>query len=170
MHGVGRADRLGRDLRQAIAADVALAHEVAHGADGLGQRHVRVQPVQVVEVDVVGLQAAEAVLQRLAQGGRAAIDQALAVLVEPQAALGSQVERAVAVLQHLADQGLVGAEAIERGGVEVGVARVERALEHRLGGRPIGAIAIGVGQAHAAEADLGDLSGAELSRLHELGS
>ena len=59
VHGVGPADRVRRRLGQAEVADLAGLDELGHGADGLLDRHGRVDPVLVVEVEVVDAEPLE---------------------------------------------------------------------------------------------------------------
>ena len=54
VHGVGAADRLRGGLGQPDVQDLALGDQLGQRADGLLDRGVRVDPVLVVEVDVVG--------------------------------------------------------------------------------------------------------------------
>ena len=56
---------IGQEVRAAGVADLALAHQVVQRAQGLVDRRVRVVAVQLVQVDVVGLQPA----QRRVDGG-----------------------------------------------------------------------------------------------------
>ena len=70
------------------------------------------------------------------------------------------------IINDFADQRLVVAEAIEGGGVQVRIAGVERAFQH-----PFGLVArrrrpVGVGEAHAAEADGRDVEGTDGTGLH----
>ena len=69
----GAADRLGADLGQADVADVAGLDQLGDRADGLLDRHVRVEPGGPVDVDVVGAEAAQACTRAkfLTAGGRA---------------------------------------------------------------------------------------------------
>ena len=121
-------------------------------ADALLDRQALVPAVQVVEVDDIGAQVAEAVLEVAADDLGPAVDHPLAVEAE-HAALGRQQVVAAAPLEHLAEQPLVGAEAVERRGVQVGVAEVERREQdgRRLLGR--WRRAVGMRQAHAPESD-----------------
>ena len=57
-------DAPGAEVGQAEIADLAGADEVAHRPDGLLQRRVRILAVQVVDVDPVGAEAAQRVLDR----------------------------------------------------------------------------------------------------------
>ncbi len=53
MLGMAPAQRLGRGFRQAEEAHLALLHQLAHRPDRLLDRRVRIDPVQIVEVNVV---------------------------------------------------------------------------------------------------------------------
>lgn len=131
VHCVGLSQRVGRNLGQADGADLARAHQVAQRAHAVLDRHRFVPAVQVVEVDHVGVEALERFLAGRANGLGAAVDHAhlLAVALEVDAghaALAREREAAAVLGQHAADQALVGAEAVQRGGVEMGHAGVER--------------------------------------------
>ena len=52
--GVGPTDRGGAGLGQADVPDLALGDQLGQGADGVLDGRVRVDPVLVVQVDVVG--------------------------------------------------------------------------------------------------------------------
>jgi hypothetical protein len=86
--------------------------------------------VQIVEIDDVRLQVAQAVFEVAAHGLWSAVDDALAVEAEHPALGGQEIVVATA-LQGLAKETLVRAEAIERRGVEVRVPEVERLQENR---------------------------------------
>ncbi len=58
------AKRLGPRLRQPEMAHLAGVDQARHGADGVLDRHLGVDPVQIVDVDDIGLQALEALLAR----------------------------------------------------------------------------------------------------------
>ena len=112
--------------------------------------------MQVVQVDDIGLQALQRGLACGLERGGAAINDAhflpIAFHVHAgHAALAGQRE-AVAVLgQHFAHQRLVGTKAIQRGGVKVGHARVQRGQQHALALLGGHGRAIGVAQVHAAQ-------------------
>jgi hypothetical protein len=65
VHGMGLADGLGADFRQADVAHIAGLDHVGDGADRVLDRHVRVQARRAVDVDVVGAQALQAVGQEV---------------------------------------------------------------------------------------------------------
>jgi hypothetical protein len=56
---VAAPDRLGRRLAESDVTDLAFLDQLGHCADGLLDRHVRVDAVLVVEVDVVGSEPPE---------------------------------------------------------------------------------------------------------------
>jgi hypothetical protein len=87
--GVGAADRVGPCLGQADVADLALGDQVGQGADGLLDGRVRVDPVLVVQVDVVGAEPLERALDRGADVGRTAVGDA-----GPAVGVGDQAEAA----------------------------------------------------------------------------
>ena len=127
---------VGRHGRAADVAHLARAHELVERVHGLFHRRVRIEPVDLVDVDVIGLQAPELLVDRghqmLAAGADIVGDRALA-----DADLGRQHD--VLALDHLHERGahdLLGAAGIVVvGGVEEGDADIERALEvgRRLG-------------------------------------
>ncbi|MNC27085.1 hypothetical protein D3C75_752460 [compost metagenome] len=112
-----------REVGHADAARLALVTQGHQGFDAAGQVPVLAGPVDVEQVDLLGTQRAQAVLQRLAHGlGRQAIPPYL----------GGQVNllaRYIAVAQGLADGGFV---VIGSGGVDVPVTHFKR-LAHGLG-------------------------------------
>ena len=83
-----------------------------------------------------------------------------------QAALARDDHLRRTFAQHFTDERFIGAEAVERRGVEMRHAEVERALDHALSNvarlwRPIG-----MRQVHAAETHRGDFERSELAELH----
>lgn len=76
VHGVRATNRLRRGLGQADAQDLAFGDQLGHGADGLLDGGVLVDPVLVVEVDPVGAQALQGALDGGADVGRTAVEQA----------------------------------------------------------------------------------------------
>ena len=88
-----------------------------------------------------------------------ALGQEIAQVREAHRLLADAMEQTQGALSDLA-------QAIESGGVEEGVAGVERAFQHRLGLVSPRRRAIGPGQAHAAEPDAGDLEGTDPALVH----
>ena len=60
MGRMGAPDRGGGRFGDAQVAHLASCHELGHGADGILDRHARVDAVDVIEVDHVGSEALEA--------------------------------------------------------------------------------------------------------------
>jgi hypothetical protein len=112
--------------------------------------------VQVVEVDEIEPQTAEAGLDRVAGLDRRRIGAA-----GPMGELAGDHQAVAAIGDGLAEQGLVVTRAVAGGGVEEGDAEVDRAVEgaDRLGvvGRTVGA-----GKPHGPEALAADGEGGEL--------
>ena len=67
MHRVRPPNGRGRGLAQAEVGDLPLGDELGHGPDRLLDRHVGVDPVQVVELDAVDAEA----LSEASQASRA---------------------------------------------------------------------------------------------------
>src|SRR6202034_3979846 len=63
---------LGLGFGQSEMADFALAHEIGHGADGVLDRRLRIDPMLVIEVDRLDSEPLEARVARLppVSGGR----------------------------------------------------------------------------------------------------
>ena len=76
VHGVGAADRGGAGLGQPDVANLALGDQRGQGADGLLDGRFRIDPVLVVQVDVIGAQPLERTLDGDADVRRAAIEDA----------------------------------------------------------------------------------------------
>ncbi|MDT4870349.1 hypothetical protein FQZ97_1054230 [compost metagenome] len=169
MHRLRLAEGGGGHLGQSQRAHLARAHQVAHRAHAVFHRHLLVPAVQVVEVDHVGFEAAQAVFAIPADGLRPAVDHALHAVVElhaGHAALAGQREFAAVLREHVAHMRFAGAETVQGGGVEVRHTLVERSEQHALGLLLRHRRAVSVADVHAAQANGTDLEGAELSLLH----
>ena len=171
VHGMGAAQRGGRHFRQANAADLARAHQVGQRAHAVFNGHALVPAVQVVQVNHIRLQAAQAVFAGLAQRGGAPVNHAhqLAVAIHIHAlhaAFAGQGEAVAVWLHHPAHQGFVGAKAVQRSGVEQGHARIQRGQQHTLALLSADRGAIGVREVHAAQANGADLERAQSTLLH----
>ena len=169
VHSVGAAQRAGRHFGQAQCAHLAFFHQTRHFAHAVFNGYFLVETVQVVEVNDVGLQAAQAVFAVLAQRRRSAINHALDAIREchaRQATLAGQGEALTVGFEHLAQQGFVGPKAIQCGGVKQRDTGIQRGQQHALSGFMRRGHAVGVAQAHAAQTEGRDLEGAEFSGLH----
>ena len=108
-----------------------------HRADGLLDRDRRVDPVLVVEVDVVDAEPLQRGVARGPDVVGAAVDaDPAAVGVALVAELGGELDLVAAAGDGLADELLVGERAVHVGGVEEGHAEVERAVDGRDAGLP----------------------------------
>ena len=126
-------DRGRGGLRQAEVADLAGRDQLGHRADGLLDRHGLVDPVLVVEVDVVDAESRQRGVARGPDVLRPAVDADPGAVGQPLVAeLGGELHLVAAVLtgrDRAADQLLVGERAVHVGGVEEGDAEVERAVD-----------------------------------------
>ena len=87
-----------------------------------------VEPVKVEEIEVVGLEAGEAGVERAQDGVRVTIGAAPGP-VEQDAGFRSEEEFIAAVAQRCADQLLVPAGRINIGGIDMGITEIKRAVE-----------------------------------------
>ncbi len=113
---MGAADRINARLGQAEVAHLALGNEVFHGARDVLHRHRRIDAVLVEQVDVVGAQVAQAVLDHDADSRGTAVE-ALGVVAFAEAELGCDDDLVAHRRQRLADDLLVEL-AIGFGGIE----------------------------------------------------
>jgi hypothetical protein len=154
-------------------AGLAGAHDVVQRLHRLLDRRARVPPVDLVEVDVVGAQAAQAGVD-LEHDGLARQPAPVGPLAHHAVHLGGQHHFFTPgeVVQRPPDDLLAGAVGVDVGGVEEVDARFDAALDERpallLVERPGVGAAVGNAVAHAAEADGRDVEagGAELDVLH----
>ena len=165
--GVRPADSAGRGLGEPEVAHLAGSHQLGHRADGVLDRRGLVDPVLVVEVDVVDAEALQRRVAGLPHVLRSAGDaEELAVLAAHVAELRREHDLVAPARDGPTDEALVGEGAVHVRGVKESNAEVEGALDDgdRLGvvGR-----AVELAHAHAAESLLGDLercwAGAESS-------
>ena len=84
------------------------------------------------------------------------------------AALAGKHELRAVRFHHPPDQRLVGAEAVQRRGVEQRHSRIQRVQQQTFGRLGRRWRAVGMAQVHAAQPDGRDLEGADLSLLHPL--
>ena len=136
VHGVRAADRRRRGLGQAEVADLALGDELGQRADGLLDRRARVDAVLVVQVDVVGAEPAQRALDRgRTLAGLLSVTPGAVAAVGDEAELGGDHDLVAAALDGPPDELLAVEGAVDLGGVDVGDAQVERAVDgaDRLG-------------------------------------
>ena len=159
MHGVGAADGVHTGLGQPDVANLALGHQLGHSADGVLDRSVRVDPVLVVQVDVVGAEALQGALDRGADVGRAAVEDAgPASGVRHQPELRRHHDLIAAALDGPADQFLVEVRAVDLSSIDVSDAQIQRPVDgaDRLGVAALTGVVV-AGHRHGAQADPGDV-------------
>src|SRR5690349_13344099 len=169
MHRMRAADRRRRRLAEAEVAHLPLLHELRHRPDGLLDRHVVVDAMLIIEVDVVDAEPLERGVAGATHVLRGAVDaEAVALLVADVAELRGENDLVASALDRPTDEPLVGERAVHVGGVEEVDAEVERAVNGR-DRRGFIAARVEVGHAHTAEAEGGDGQfGTEGAALHAM--
>jgi hypothetical protein len=170
VYGVGPADRGGAGLGQPDVADLALGDELGQRTDGVLDGRVRVDPVLVVQIDVIGAQPLEGTLDGDTDIRRATVDDARAAAgVRDEAELRRQHHTVAAVLDGPADEFLVGERTVDLGGVEVGDAEVQRSVDgaNRLG-VAAGSDVVVARHRHGAESYARDVKSADRDVLHSV--
>jgi hypothetical protein len=162
VHGVGAADRFGRGLGKADVQDLALGHQFGQGADGVLDRRVRVDPVLVVEVDAVGSQPLQGAFDRGSDVRGAAVEHPGATAgVRDEAELRRHHDTVALPFEGTTDEFLVRVGAVDLGGVDVGDAELERALNGAERLRvAAGRVEVVAGHRHRAEPDARDVKSA----------
>ena len=105
--------------------NLALLDETSECTDTFFDRDFEVAAVQVIEVDHVGLQVCETLIAGLLDRGRGAINTALALVIDHDAALARQDERTAPLPEDPADELFVVSETVDARGVEERVPDVE---------------------------------------------
>ncbi len=152
MGGVGAADGLRPGLAEPQIAYLAGLDQPRHGADRLLDRHVRIDAVLVVQVDMVGAKALQAGIAGRGDIFRPAVDPAAAVGQADIAELAGQDHPVAAAGDRPAHQVLVAAVAIGIRRVEEAGAALDGAVD-RPDRRIVVGQAVGCRHAHAAEPD-----------------
>jgi hypothetical protein len=165
---VGATDRGWSSLREADVTDLALGDQLGQSADGLLDGGLRVHPMLVVEVDVVGAEPLQRALDRDADVGWAAVEDARAATgVGDDAELRRQHNFVAAILDGPADQFLVGVRAVDFSRIQVGDAQVERPVDGSNGlGIAAGPDVVVARHRHGSESDAGDFESADRDVLH----
>ena len=159
MHRDGGAQFVGGHLGQPEMADLARSHQFGHGAHGLLDGYVAVAAVHVVQVDHVGLQSLQALVDALphVRGIAASVELACGTVggVADDAEFGCERDLVAAVGEQLGDQLLVVSAAVDVGGVDERHAEVHGPVQ---GGQRFGVVDLAVHrrQRHGAEADCTD--------------
>ena len=168
---VRSSDRLGGRLGHAEVLHLAGLDEFLDRAGDVLDRHLRVDPVLVVEVDGVDAEPLQRAVDDLPDDvglardppARLALDR---VDVPPE--LGGDHDLTPERGQRLADEFLVDVRTVDLGGVEERDAAVDCGADQRDHLLPVGRVAVAAGHAHAAQPDGGDLraAGAEGALVH----
>ena len=126
----GAADRRGRRFGQSEVMHFPGANQFAHRSDGFLNRHLRVHPVLVVEVNFIHAQPPQAGVATLADVfGRAIDAQEIPALVAHISEFGGQDHLAPAAFDGASDQPLVFAAAVHVRRVEQGHPETDRAVD-----------------------------------------
>ena len=150
MHGVRPAQRPRRCLGQAEIAHLAGLDQIGHGADGVLDRHVRIDPVLIEEVDVVDPEPRQRAVTRFAHMLRPAVGALDPPLrVDGEAELGGEDDIVAASLDGAPDQPFVLERPVDLGRVEEGDAELDRPVDGCDRLRLIGD-AVGPAHTHAA--------------------
>jgi hypothetical protein len=169
VHGVGPPQGDLRHFGQADRPHLAGSNQIGHRTHALLDRNLLVPAVQVVQVDHVGLQVAQAVFTVTPYGLRTPVDDTLDPVGEAHAGhapLACERELVAVAAHHLTHQLLVGTEAVQGRGVEQRDTRVECGKQHTLALLRRGRNTIRMAQVHAAQADGRDREWPDLTLLH----
>ena len=109
------------EVRDPDVTDLAFVHELLERSGGLGERHLRIGPVHLEEIDVVDPERRQTVVESAAKPGGARIAHQ-PVVSHPQAALGGDHDLVAVVFdvipQRVPEHALRGTEAVAVGRVE----------------------------------------------------
>ena len=150
MHAVSAAQGLGGHLRQSDRADFARCHQIRHRANGFLNGHGAIEAMQVIQVDGVGFETLQTGVAKALYGLGPAVEHAPPIVVTEYAFAGEDILAAPSA-EDGADQGFVGALAVQRGGVEKIAARIERAVQQPRRTAPGDGRPVGVAHIHAAQ-------------------
>src|SRR5450830_506401 len=167
LHGMGPANRLGPGLGQAEVAHLALGDQLFHGAGHVLHRHLGIDPVLVEQVNAVGTQVLERVLDHRSDTLGAAVHTRRDVAVL-EAELGGNHHLVTHRRQGLAHHFFVQC-AIGLGGVEEGHATLDRLPDQLHCSGAVNTRTVAIAQTHAAHAEGRDLqaTAAQLTLFHE---
>ena len=150
-------DRLGGGFGEADVAHIAGLHHVGDGADGVLDRHLRVDARRLIEIDIIGAEPAQRIAEKILDRLRPrVVADDLAVGAAQRAAFDhDEGAIALAAFERVADQHFVVAHAVEIAGVDEGDAGLERRMD---GGDGFGVFrrSVNARHAHAAESEGGD--------------
>ncbi len=168
-HRMSAANRLRTHFRQPDVPHITLLDQIGNGADGVLDRHRRVESRRTINVDIVCAEPAQRVRNKVANGGGTRVhpeESARRIALAAELHADDDV-LALTAAQRIANQHFVGTHAVEVAGVEQRDAGVERGVDRGDAFVLVGR-AVQVGHARAAEADRGnDRAGlAQLAGVH----
>jgi transcriptional regulator with XRE-family HTH domain len=168
VHGVGSTDVVDPRLRQADVTNLALGDELRYRTHGVFDRSPWVDPVLVIQIDVVGIETPQRSFEGGANVVRAAVDvPRSAAGVRDQPKLCGQHDLVTPSLECAADQLFVGKRAVDLGRVDERDAQVDRPVD---GADGFGLVGIRRQHSHTAKANATDVEGAKRYVLHNLPS
>ena len=144
--------RSGRASHSPRKPHLALLDEPRHRTDGVFDRHRRIDPVLVVEIDDVDPEPLQARVARLKDVRGAAVDAIGPARLPGLAEFAGDQHLIAAALQCPAEKLFVLTPAIHVGAVEMVDAEFNRTVDQRDPGRVV-ALAVNPRQRHAAETD-----------------
>ena len=166
VHGVGAADGLHSDLGQADVPNLPGGDQLGQRSDRVLDRGAAVEPVLVVEIDVVGLESLQGAVDGDADIGGAAV-QAVAAGVGDQAKFSGQHHLVSPPPQTAGEEFFVDVGTVDLGGVDQGDAEVDSAMDGADGFGVVEARAdVGHRHAHSAEAESSNFEIREVSLFH----
>ena len=124
-------------------------------ADGVFDGNAFVPTMQIVQIDSLGSKIAQRFLADGTNRFRPTVEHALAIATE-QSALARDDDIVRSPGEDLADQLFVYAKSVQRGGIEMRDAEIERSAQHLLGHVARLRRAVRMRQVHATEADRGN--------------
>ena len=154
MNRMRAAQGLDRDLRESEVANFARLDELLHCADRLFDRHRRIAPVQVVEIDRVDTEPLERLVRNALRIFRRTVDAPRRV-ADRETKLGCDHRLVTPAAQRAPDQPLVGMRPVDFGGVEKVDAQRQGTVNGGDGFVFVGGT-VGEGHAHAAEPEFRD--------------
>ncbi len=169
LHRVGAADRLRPGLGQAEVSHLAFGNQIAHGTGHIFNRHVRIDPVLIEQVDAVGLETLERGFGHRANVRWAAV-QALAHHAVGEAELGGNHHLIAERRHRFAQKLFVDERSVDFSAVEKGDAALVGGADQADAVALLGCRPVAVAQAHAAQSDGRDLqaAAAQCTCLHDV--
>ena len=158
MHGVCSSNRSGRRLRHADVAHVTRLHHLCDSANGILDRHRRIDARRLVQIHVVRTESLQRVCQKIFHRGRARVDadERAARRAHPAEFHADEIAVAWHPGQCFMEQQLVVPHAVKIPGVEQIDSRVQRRMD---GGDGLLFVrrAVHPGHAHTAQPERRDL-------------